>query len=351
MEFERKIYKLKPEINRVFTTEIHPGFCKSIFTVLLLIFISFIPVKAQFSADVKIPNDSAYEIGDRIPVQIITKHPKNFKVQWPALDLSKSKLELLDSIIKTDTAISGNEIIYTQNFNVTGFDSGAFYFPSLAFTFKKDGDTTNYNVNTDSIRIQINTLALDTSGAIKPIKPPVEVPYTLKELLPWILGGLALIAVIILLIWYLRRRKKKVLKETVPVIPPKPAYEEAREALDILKKEQAWKKEDEEIKHYYTALSDIIRRYIGRRWNVETMEHTTDEIINETEKAGIKAEVINELRLLLQEADLVKFAKSKPEEELRYNNLLQAENFIENTRPSPHSAAETVEKLPDSNKI
>jgi hypothetical protein len=312
------------------------------FTFLILLLLNLTSANAQFSADVKIPNDSAYEIGDRIPVQIITKHPKNFKVQWPALDLSKSKLELLDSIIKTDTSSSGNEIIYTQNFNITGFDSGAFYFPSLAFKFNKNGDTTKYTVNTDSVRLQINTLAIDTTQTIKPIKPPVEIPYTLKELIPWILGGLGAAVAIVLYIWYLRKRKKKTLKEIIPVIPSKPAYEEAHEALEKLKAEQAWKMLETKI--YYTLLSDILRRYTGRRWNIETMEHTTDEIIENAEKAGIKSEILNELRELLREADLVKFAKAKPEQETCYNTLLQAENFIENTKPVSENSSVSVNK-------
>lgn len=313
----------------------------AIFILLIFLLLHFTPASAQFSAEVKANNDSAYQVGDKIEIKIITKHPGNFSVKWPAPDLKQSKLELLDSIIKTDTTKNGKEIIYTQNLHVTAFDSGEFYFPSLAFTFTKKNDTTKYIINTDSVRLQINTLAVDTTQAIKPIKPPVEIPYTLKELLPWILGGLGTVAAIALYIWYLRKRKKKP-SEIAPVIPPKPAYEKAHEALEKLKEEQAWKMQETKI--YYTLLSDIIRRYIGRRWEVETMEHTTDEIIEEAKKAGIERNILTGLQVILNEADLVKFAKAKPDEEFRYNNLLQAENFIENTRPIPQVPAENINK-------
>ena len=69
---------------------------------------------------------------------------------------------------------------------------------------------------------------------------------------------------------------------------------------------------------YYSELTEIVRGYIERELKVPALENTTDEVLamikdfKNADSIETSKETIKKLKDLLQEADLVKFAKSKP---------------------------------------
>ena len=65
-----------------------------------------------------------------------------------------------------------------------------------------------------------------------------------------------------------------------------------------------------EYKRYYTLVIDVMRRYLERRYGILAMDETTYEIMSDLEHRGSS---IEGLEALLQEADLVKFAKYVPD--------------------------------------
>ena len=114
------------------------------------------------------------------------------------------------------------------------------------------------------------------------------------------------------LILYLRSRKKTP-EEIEAAIPP---YELALLRLKELDAKELWQKN--KIKQYYVELTGIVRTYIERELHIPALESTTDELIetvtdfNSSSTLDIPEETITKLRRLLQDADLVKFAKFKP---------------------------------------
>ena len=76
--------------------------------------------------------------------------------------------------------------------------------------------------------------------------------------------------------------------------------------------------EQNRIKLYYVELTDIVRTFIEREMNIPALESTSEELIetitdfNSSSHLNIPQETLAKLRRLLQEADLVKFAKMKP---------------------------------------
>jgi hypothetical protein len=86
--------------------------------------------------------------------------------------------------------------------------------------------------------------------------------------------------------------------------------------LNNLEKKELWQKG--EIKAYYSELTDIARNYIEEAIQIPAMESTTSELIEGLRKASLKKkmtlskETIENLEQVLRQADLVKFAKSKP---------------------------------------
>jgi hypothetical protein len=172
---------------------------------------------------------------------------------------------------------------------------------------------------------------VDTAQAIMPIKPPVNTPVSLAEVLPWALAGygaLLLFTLVAALIWIRRQRAQD--PEQFRIKPLEPAHLVAFRELEKLRQENLPGKGA--IKEYYTRLTWIVRGYMARQFDIHALESTTSEIIEAfsvqyAEKNGL----MNSLEQLLMLADLVKFAKEAPSQEENERHLRNAEAFVEKT--------------------
>ena len=105
------------------------------------------------------------------------------------------------------------------------------------------------------------------------------------------------------------------------------------------------------IKIYYSELTDIVRTYIEKDIHIPALESTTNELIetindfNESSKLGISKETIQQLKQVLQSADLVKFAKSKPIIEDIKNDRNIVEVILKNTQIAVHKNDLEQEKI------
>ena len=87
----------------------------------------------------------------------------------------------------------------------------------------------------------------------------------------------------------------------------------------------------ETISHIYTELTDAIRTYIKDRFGFNALEMTSSEIIDKLLEMNDK-DAISDLRTLFQTADLVKFAKHNPLMNENDANLINAIDFINDTK-------------------
>jgi hypothetical protein len=86
------------------------------------------------------------------------------------------------------------------------------------------------------------------------------------------------------------------------------------------------------IKEYQSSLTDIIRTYLKDRYGVEAMEMTTDELSQALRQTGFDQQYKDSLREILQVADLVKFAKATPDENIHQIFMDKAVDFVMNTK-------------------
>jgi hypothetical protein len=116
----------------------------------------------------------------------------------------------------------------------------------------------------------------------------------------------------VLIYWVIKKGQQKKLQEEIYKTP----IEKATSLLDTLEKKELWQKG--EVKAYYSELTDIARNYIEEAIEIPAMESTTSELIQGLRAASVKKkmtlsqEIIENLERVLKQADLVKFAKSKP---------------------------------------
>ena len=240
-------------------------------------------------------------IGEQFQLKISVDETQNVII--PKIQLKG--LEVIDST-RIDTI--KNSLI--RRYILTGFDSGAFYIPQQQIFVK------NQAFLTDSLLINIATIAIDTLKVKKfPIKSIKKEPYTFDDFRIYIYLILAILAIIgFWIYWFVIRKRKET--EDAPTYRTLPPFEEAILRLNELDEKLLW--QNNKIKEYYSELTEIVRGYIERELKVPALENTTDEVLamikdfKNVDSIETSKETIKKLKDLLQEADLVKFAKSKP---------------------------------------
>ena len=136
-----------------------------------------------------------------------------------------------------------------------------------------------------------------------------------------------LIIVVVYLI--VRYRDNKPIIRTIKVEPKLPPHQQALKDIERIKAEKSWQKG--EAKNYYTELTDVIRIYIKERFGFNALEMTSSEIIDRLLQEKDQ-KLIEELKSLFMTADLVKFAKHNPLINENDLNLVNAIDFINQTK-------------------
>jgi len=294
---------------------------KQIFYILL--FISSISFSQE--SMVKLEIDTTYiRIGEQFQLKISVNETQNVII--PKIELNG--LEVIDST-RVDTL--KNSLI--RRYILTGFDSGAFYIPQQQIFVK------NQAFLTDSLLINVATIAIDTTKVKKfPIKTIKKEPFTFDDYKIYLYILLAILAIIGFWIYWFVIKKRKT-TEDAPTYRTLPPYEEALLKLNELDEKLLW--QNNKIKEYYSELTEIIRGYIERELKVPALENTTDEVLEmiqdfkNSDTIETSKETIAKLKDLLREADLVKFAKSKPLAIEIEDDRRDAEHIIGNLKPKP----------------
>jgi len=215
---------------------------------------------------------------------------------------------------KVDTS----ENIISQTFTITAWDSGSYYIPAIEFA---------ENSKTEGLLFNVSTVMLEEGAELKDIKQPIEEPIGWSDIWPWLLALLILAIIIYILKKYVFNTKPQIKKVISKVIIP--ADVTALKELTKLNKQQLW--QSGKIKEYQSEISEIIRRYAENRFNFIALELATDEILSEL-KSRLSAEELENIRTLLQRADLAKFAKSKPNDSENEESMTLAKQFVNNTK-------------------
>lgn len=263
-------------------------------------------------------------IGDQVNFQWQITSPKENSIILPAFnDTIIEKVEIVRKG-KLDSLINGSELTLKQSMLITSFDSGYYRIPPFDFKVLSGEDTLS--VTTNELFLYVTKPDVDTTQAIKDIKGPISEPITIKELLPWFIGGVGLVAIIIAAIYIIRRLKKSkpVLMKPKPKIPP---HITALEELERLKHKKLWQSSLE--KQYHSELTEIVRTYIEGRFGINAMEMTSDEILEAMQRTMVAYESKHKLHQMLTLADLVKFAKAHPlptEHDMSMKNALDFVN-------------------------
>ena len=293
---------------------------------------------AQVTVNASIDSLQLY-IGEQTKITLEVSCPTESQLVLPIYEdgMLMPGIEIVDEI-QADTQYLNKkkQILVKQAYTVTSFDSAFYYIPP----FEVLVDSQSYASN--SLALMVYHIPIDTTNveAIFPIKDIVKLSFTFADL--WLL----LLAIVLLggftaLIVYLTMRSidDKPILRRVTIAPKLPAHQVALKEMERIKEEKSWQRDD--VKQYYTELTNALRVYMEERFGFNAMEMTSDEIIAHLNEQPDK-EWIDELRTLFQMSDLVKFAKYKPLINENDMNLINAIDFVNKTKIEELSPAAPI---------
>ncbi|NAY91829.1 hypothetical protein GTQ34_07865 [Muricauda sp. JGD-17] len=278
--------------------------------MVLFCAVLLVPEKALAQNTPKISTEidtTQIKIGEQIHYKITVETDSTDIVHFPE-GQTFSPLETVEAIM-ADTIKNKNKIVLQRIYALTQFDSGAYTIPPQRVAISEQPFFT------DSFRIKVADVAVDTTKQkMYDIKPLIQVEKSNAKLwwtLFWLLLALGLIGGLVY--WFVLRKKPLTEEEKEALLPP---YDRA--LLELKKLENSRYLIQDEYKKYYSELTDIVRSYLEEDVQVSALESTTSELITKLEmlkdsgELNLEDETIIQFQKILQTADLVKFAKSKP---------------------------------------
>lgn len=287
-------------------------------------------VKASFVPD-------SIAIGDQFMLSVEVEKDVMQVVGFPNFEQNGlvANIEVLQDLAPDTVKLDNRRERILKRYLLTCFDAGIYAIGSFPVLYldKNIVDTLH---SADTLRLLVQTFPIDTlSKTIYDIKPPVQAPLKVGEFSGYTLMVICLIAIIAAITYLVVvTRKRHVAAEKSK--PTEPAHVIAIRDLEELNNQKVW--QSNRHKHYYTRLTDIIRTYLDNRYGVSAMEMTSDEIMEAMSRYDLSPKSSDDMRTLLREADLVKFAKHIPSPEQNENSWYAAYYFVEETKEIPQKS-------------
>jgi hypothetical protein len=267
-------------------------------------------------------------IGDPVKVEIIVEGPQGAKFQWP--DFKELLPEFSVSQMDIETMREGKDKVRERGtFTITPYKVGTIDLPPFPIPYKWQGSQGVVETGPEQFAVKS---VLKEEEELADIKKPVKIPFEVWPIMKWLLAALIIAGAGAMLFYWMRKRQQR--EKIIPAedifkgIPP---HEWAYAELDRLLGQRLLEKGL--YKEFYIAYSEILKRYLEGRYRIDTLERTTREIRENLMRAKVDRQNSREVLSILEDCDLVKFAKHVPTHERSKKIIQQFYSFIDNTKP------------------
>lgn len=311
---------------------------------------------------VKAELDSTYifvggQIGLNLSVSV-AKGQECHILQLP--DTLTQHVEVVEAL-KPDTLDRGDLIEYVRRYLVTSFDTGLQYVGPIPVVLTADSATYSTPDFTLQVINPFQDIRANEEGVnvIFDIHDAENAPFQWRELLlywPWAVGVLVLAGLVVLGL-YLKRKywHPKEEGEEAPDVPAEPCEVTALRDLERIKSEKLWM--HNQVKEFYTDLTETLRTYLSCRYGIQAKESTSAEILEQLKP--LMRELPDEekkLANILEQADLVKFAKMEPLADENDRAIADAEVIVNTTtdcarRKEAEAAAKAADEAAKADNI
>ncbi len=297
--------------------------------LLLLISLTYVTATALAQVGVEATIDSIQMlIGQQVHVTLTATTPVDATVVFPTY---KSREQLVAGVEvltvseeKKETMDGGQRL--SRIYTLTSFDGNLYYLPP--FKVKVNGK----EYQSKSLALKVMEVDVDTTKMNQFFGPKdvQDNPFQWSDwsLVFW-LSVLLLVLLGVAAYLYVRLRDNKPLIKSFKLVKRLLPHQKAMKEIEQIKADKMVSSENQ--KEYYTKLTDTLRRYIEERYKFSAMEMTSSEIIERLTQDGDQKS-LDELRQLFTTADLVKFAKYSTRINENDMNLVNAIEFINQTK-------------------
>jgi len=298
-------------------------------------------LKITAKLQTNLPSQTVFVVGEPIRLSIEIDHPPGAVALVPeVLPLPSAIAERTEERKHVRTALDNRERD-SYVIQLLAFEAGTFTIPSFEISFSSTVAKTRpleLEVNSDLTEqeqiIASSTLAQAIAELEKMAAPnPNTLDILIDDYTPlYILGGLILLTVLFFLTrWFIQKYKTRKKEEELaaPPPPPRPAHLVALERLEDLRTSEFLAQRN--FKAYFVELSEIMRSYLGQRYDFDSVELTVFELLRVLRDLRTPGLDLGHLEKILNEADFVKFAKYTPTDVEAHTAINSAFELVERT--------------------
>ncbi len=317
---------------------------KRIIILISLIF-TVATLMAQVGVEARIDSIQML-IGQQAHVTVTATTPLDAKVVFPSF---KPREQIVPGVeVLTVSDEQKEEIDNGQKmsrvYTLTSFDGNLYYLPP--FKVKVNGKT--YQSKSPALKVmevEVDTTKMNQYYGPKDVQ---DNPFIWSD---WSLAFWLSVLVLLLLgvasYLYVRLRDNKPLIKSFKLVKRMLPHQKAMKEIEQIKADKMVSSENQ--KEYYTKLTDTLRRYIEERYQFSAMEMTSSEIIARLMQDSDQKS-LEELRQLFMTADLVKFAKYSTLINENDMNLVNAIEFINQTKQEAQNVEEEKPQLSEADQ-
>jgi len=259
-------------------------------------------------------------VGDRFKLELVVRHHRNAKVGEPFAP-NLDPFMILDR--KSVTRYAGDTIVDVHTLTMAAFATGEPKIPPFIVPYPGEGEVLA--AASDSIPVKVVSVMPKDMKDINDLKPQIQFPNFLPI---WIILGILAAAGLGYAGWRLYRRYRRIRLYGEPLPDP---WDEALLALDKVPVED-WLASGH-LKRYYYTVSEVLKRYLTRRFEFPALDQTTTEILRAMKAAKTpEREGFGEF---FQRADMVKYAKFVPPMAEAAEVIATARGLVKATTPKP----------------
>lgn len=273
-------------------------------------------------------------MGDRVHYQVNVLYGDGVQIREKSPSRQMGGFEILDATAPVETLDKQGRTLLSKAYSLTAFATGTLSIPPFEIQYT-DAQGKEGSVKSAPLTIAVRSLIGSGTPTLRDIKPPVAIPTQIASWVWWLLGAFVALVILVLLLGFWN--KPKPLVEEMPPELQIPADTWALQELRKIRLGPILR--EKQTKALALAVSEIVRRYLDRRFQMNTIDMTTEEILRILKDTPVLGEMENLFGDFLSLCDLIKFAKFQPPDESLVSILDQAETIVKETAPH-HTATQ-----------